>query len=162
MNNAVQGCVRCLISPSSSSTPFQVCSGCKRVAYCSRDCQKVDWKDHKVMCKMFKESKDDGGEPIQNTMNEMITFLDSVEFKLLLRPLLKIDKINISFINCGRGINCLNLTLDEFNALPVNCLEPDFRKRTNLNFKQKPKDCYAFICIDGPDMTSTARFVLMK
>jgi hypothetical protein len=27
------------------------CAGCKQVAYCSRDCQHVDWKNHKVICK---------------------------------------------------------------------------------------------------------------
>ncbi|KAJ6518318.1 hypothetical protein C8R47DRAFT_1312737 [Mycena vitilis] len=27
------------------------CSGCRRISYCSADCQKFDWKDHKPMCK---------------------------------------------------------------------------------------------------------------
>ncbi|RPA82217.1 hypothetical protein BJ508DRAFT_414264 [Ascobolus immersus RN42] len=26
------------------------CSGCSSVAYCSRDCQKADWKTHKTLC----------------------------------------------------------------------------------------------------------------
>eukprot|EP00798_Chlamydomonas_sp_ICE-L_P010090 gene10090-7985_t len=28
------------------------CSGCKRVTYCSKECQKEDWKGHKPGCKM--------------------------------------------------------------------------------------------------------------
>jgi hypothetical protein len=27
------------------------CSSCRSVSYCSRECQKVDWKTHKVICK---------------------------------------------------------------------------------------------------------------
>ncbi|KAI1211881.1 uncharacterized protein F4807DRAFT_416713 [Annulohypoxylon truncatum] len=27
------------------------CSGCKKVRYCSKDCQKQDWKEHKSFCK---------------------------------------------------------------------------------------------------------------
>eukprot|EP00798_Chlamydomonas_sp_ICE-L_P030414 gene30414-35419_t len=30
---------------------FPKCSGCKLVSYCSRDCQKGDWKLHKLKCK---------------------------------------------------------------------------------------------------------------
>lgn len=29
------------------------CSKCKKVFYCSIKCQKDDWKDHKVICKMI-------------------------------------------------------------------------------------------------------------
>jgi hypothetical protein len=29
---------------------FKRCSQCKQVAYCSRDCQKADWKSHKAAC----------------------------------------------------------------------------------------------------------------
>ncbi|KAK6988684.1 MYND-type domain-containing protein [Favolaschia claudopus] len=27
------------------------CSGCLRISYCSSECQKIDWKNHKPMCK---------------------------------------------------------------------------------------------------------------
>jgi hypothetical protein len=32
------------------------CTGCKRALYCSRECQKIDWKEggHKVDCKMMR------------------------------------------------------------------------------------------------------------
>ena len=30
---------------------FQRCARCNLAAYCSRDCQKADWKEHKTKCK---------------------------------------------------------------------------------------------------------------
>ena len=30
--------------------PFPECSGCNLVIYCSRECQKSDWKNHKRLC----------------------------------------------------------------------------------------------------------------
>lgn len=29
------------------------CAGCKAVSYCGRECQKGDWKAHKVLCKVL-------------------------------------------------------------------------------------------------------------
>ena len=40
-----------------SGTGFPKCSGCKRVYYCSRKCQKADWKRHKKVCKTKKNRK---------------------------------------------------------------------------------------------------------
>ncbi|CAL4157701.1 unnamed protein product [Meganyctiphanes norvegica] len=36
------------------SQPIQRCAGCHLVSYCSRNCQKNDWKKHKIFCKTFK------------------------------------------------------------------------------------------------------------
>ena len=30
---------------------LKTCSKCKRVAYCSKECQKKDWEDHKYDCR---------------------------------------------------------------------------------------------------------------
>jgi hypothetical protein len=31
---------------------FQRCSGCEQISYCSAACQRHDWKNHKIMCKI--------------------------------------------------------------------------------------------------------------
>ena len=37
------------------ATEFKVCSACKKVYYCSRDCQRKDWKGgHKQLCPSLK------------------------------------------------------------------------------------------------------------
>ncbi len=32
---------------------FQLCSQCRKIRYCSKECQKQDWKDHKLDCKLY-------------------------------------------------------------------------------------------------------------
>eukprot|EP00729_Bicosta_minor_P023641 gene23641-18474_t len=35
-----------------SSASLRRCTGCFRVGYCSSECQQMDWKEHKMDCKM--------------------------------------------------------------------------------------------------------------
>ena len=40
------------------SLKLKICTGCNKVLYCSRECQKKDWKEHKKICKKdWKEHK---------------------------------------------------------------------------------------------------------
>ena len=39
-------CIRC----GTQHSDLQLCSGCRLVQYCSRACQRVDWKSHKPIC----------------------------------------------------------------------------------------------------------------
>ena len=39
-----------------SSLPLLSCSGCHLRAYCSPECQKASWKDHKALCMIFRDS----------------------------------------------------------------------------------------------------------
>ena len=36
---------------------YSSCSACKSVFYCSRECQKGDWKMHKKVCQSLKSQK---------------------------------------------------------------------------------------------------------
>jgi hypothetical protein len=42
-------CLSHLMNPAQTGTLFS-CSKCKRIKYCSSECQKTNWKLHKVMC----------------------------------------------------------------------------------------------------------------
>ncbi|KAF8884512.1 hypothetical protein BD779DRAFT_778683 [Infundibulicybe gibba] len=46
-----QACYRCFIAEAGAN--LRKCSTCLRVAYCSVDCQKADWAQHKAICKAF-------------------------------------------------------------------------------------------------------------
>lgn len=48
-------CRKCRKSPTGTQK-FQRCSGCKQVQYCSKDCQRGDWKQHKKFCQLLNIS----------------------------------------------------------------------------------------------------------
>lgn len=69
-------------------TDFSSCSRCKTTFYCSRECQKADWKAHKLSCvrqtkEMKKEMK--SGNALfhtflkKNSMDVMMAFNDAME-----------------------------------------------------------------------------------
>ena len=43
-------CVVCRV-PASDTVTLMKCGKCKAVKYCSRDCQKTHWKEHRKVCK---------------------------------------------------------------------------------------------------------------
>ena len=53
-------CNKCKTKEPSEGKGFPKCSRCKLVHYCSKDCQKEDWKEHKLSCS--KKSTNGGAE----------------------------------------------------------------------------------------------------
>lgn len=51
-DKAAEGCRRCgdAKAKGSATKGLMQCSRCKKVKYCSADCQKADWKTHKLWC----------------------------------------------------------------------------------------------------------------
>ena len=52
--NIIDGHVQCVHCVRQITT-YQVCSGCKSASYCSKDCQKMDWPKHKLVCQVIQE-----------------------------------------------------------------------------------------------------------
>ena len=44
-----------------------MCNSCKKIRYCGKECQKLDWKEHKLVCG-FDEGKQDDEGPSQVTL----------------------------------------------------------------------------------------------
>ncbi len=47
----IPSCLACGISKTELPTPLMECGTCKKAKYCSRACQEVDWRKHRVECK---------------------------------------------------------------------------------------------------------------
>merc|ERR1740117_1535264 len=43
-------CQKCGAEPEANRKKFSKCSRCREVVYCSKECQKLDWKQHKGVC----------------------------------------------------------------------------------------------------------------
>ncbi|TAQ86742.1 hypothetical protein B7494_g4946 [Chlorociboria aeruginascens] len=46
-------CHKCKNGPADGTQGLLLCGGCRLKEYCSKDCQKADWKDHKENCKVI-------------------------------------------------------------------------------------------------------------
>lgn len=40
------------------SKPGKLCASCENIHYCGPECQKIDWKVHKLLCRTFKDFRD--------------------------------------------------------------------------------------------------------
>ena len=52
-SNITGECSACHKPEPEGVKPFQKCGKCKFIKYCSKECQRKDWKYHRVVCKTF-------------------------------------------------------------------------------------------------------------
>jgi splicing suppressor protein 51 len=74
MENTISSCTVCK-KAASDDVELNVCAKCKTTYYCSRDCQKADWKSHKRTC--GKDSFETTG--LINSENYSSPFIDILE-----------------------------------------------------------------------------------
>ena len=53
--NTLTCCGNCKKKAAINSPKFNSCGACKQIAYCCKECQKIDWPKHKSTCKIQRE-----------------------------------------------------------------------------------------------------------
>jgi len=103
-------CATCGVNePTEGGVKFVQCAGCRRTRYCTRECQKLDWKKHRVQCqaivaqnervsmeikKLIKTGK---SEAIQNAFNDAVFAGDLIIVRKLLKK--RGDDINVNKVD---------------------------------------------------------------
>ena len=54
------GCGGCGSETGKGGKPLSKCTGCKVQKYCSKQCQKQDWSNHKAACKASRKNAEQG------------------------------------------------------------------------------------------------------
>jgi hypothetical protein len=55
------------------------CGSCQSISYCSRECQKADWKAHKDLCKRFSEAVKQATSAIKDATAAALTDMPKTE-----------------------------------------------------------------------------------
>ncbi|KAJ6467949.1 hypothetical protein C8R47DRAFT_1325878 [Mycena vitilis] len=97
---ALQG-LACYTCFKEANIPLSRCSGCHRISYCSPECQKVDWKMHKPMCKAIsaveKSDPTAAAHFLSTIPSEAITDVQALNRKA-------VDQITVILDFCRRSL----------------------------------------------------------
>lgn len=100
-------CLTCGKTSVNTGKALSKCMECKKVSYCSKECQTKDWKKHKVFCKAAKLKEKDfastDGLPME---------VSPSEFQSLPRE--PVDEINAGSQVCRRVVNTLKVLSDKY------------------------------------------------
>lgn len=119
-------------SCSSSDVEFQkallVCSRCKCAYYCSRDCQKSDWKAHKKTC---VETSDSRLKEVEASQQLPLTFATRNYYEIMTSLLQVLDEHSLTIITLvlleldffGKGSGAARTRITP----PALCTPPQFK-----------------------------------
>jgi len=128
-----------------------LCSGCQKTKYCSKECQRADWKNggHKMMCKIMK-NPDKGKDPVFDQFEEW-KVKNTIKIKKIFRALLvkvpdEDDEDSDGYTLCD----------DHFAVLGID-YTPDATVPFQINFCEAIPDAFF-----GVDMSATRGKCPMK
>jgi tetratricopeptide (TPR) repeat protein len=107
------------------------CSACLKEWYCSGECQKGDWKDHKKICKILKILSNDL-QPYPEVLQVIIEILDATRNVRVLEQLYRYAEFQFGDRISGETFRQRGNSgrIDNFNV-EINILIPIYRKLVN-------------------------------
>jgi hypothetical protein len=105
-------CATCGVNePTEGEVTFVQCGGCRRTRYCTRACQKIDWKKHRVLCEAIVKQNESKKEEINDIIKSG-----------------KAEAVNNALIEAAKGGNLLvvkKLFKKRGDDIDVNALTSD-------------------------------------
>lgn len=82
LSHSTTTCAKCKKDRSTLPNPLKKCSRCEGPRYCSQDCQRADWKQHKKNCKPSKPSQQASTSTSQRKKVDAFQYYHKVAYKV--------------------------------------------------------------------------------
>jgi ankyrin repeat protein len=109
-------CATCgLNEPTDGGVTFVQCAGCRRTRYCTRECQKIDWKNHRVQCQAIVAQN----ERVSMEIKELIKTGKSEAIQIALRDAVYDDDLIIVRKLLKKRGDDINVNRVDSNGVPL-------------------------------------------
>ncbi|MCJ1309878.1 hypothetical protein MMC25_003539 [Agyrium rufum] len=134
-----RACATCKRSETELPTPLKRCAKCHGTSYCSRECQKADWKTHKKQC--GNRASGGNGQPSASSSDGTVPGAPNLDF------MSSLSGMNFSGIDTSTGQASATTTTNPFSgdALQLETLpEKEAYKLIIDSYRMRAEDEYAF------------------
>lgn len=130
------------------ATSLKSCGACRKVSYCSIDCQKKHWSSHKPFCLETRTAEHNRKllSYFHLTEKDLITRIIYEQIKVRIRPKTGPIPATINFIlifMIGESVDKISEQILKIYEIPVdtfvNCVRDDMVRQQKLELLQKPE-----------------------
>ena len=138
------------------------CGNCKSRTYCSVECQRSDWSEHKKECGSLKERFPD---ELRRSTNKQHKFMYSLVNDIMNSNNYKVQKeyfVN-SITSCPEGaVVCINFSNNSVSGLRISDIDIGSQLDVDISILTKPNHCAnntnVIICLQGKELFEMSIF----